>query len=231
MSGYGVSKPLPEQTVLQTQKLLFHQLKSDPLRPPRFRGADQTLRQFPFRGIRRRGVYIQLMLWALGVRERVDVLSWADFIRALKEANPLYGGPLWPDFIELDSLLSRYHNRLVLDFSVGWTAVAFTARGVPKERIGPFVAPTSARAHAEAPLGLYLLSADRLRRSLTGDMSEEFEAALSIHRYQKALGGVFCDPNLEMTLPNSPRDFHYRPPSRGARAVSCLTTLLGEFDF
>lgn len=182
-------------------------------------------------GILRRVGYTQRMLWVLGAREGIELPPWPDFALALGESRVLYGGVLWPDLISIETRLTEYHERLTLDFSVGWSAVAFTARGVSEKLIGRFAPPTVAMAHASAPFGLYLLSADRLRRSFDGEIPVEAETGLWLHRRQAGLGNYFCDPNLEVTLSPLPRDFHYRPPSRPRRALSALKTFArGRFD-
>ena len=148
--------------------------------------------------------------WILGFPEQARVTEKAEFLEACKRPEMVYGGFLWSD-LRPENLLESFHQRLLLDFQVGWDAVGLTSRG-PVD-LGPWSAPTSARAHHSAPYGLYLLSRDRLHRSLP---SKADELSLDLHSVQPQLGPIFCDPGLEVSFERA-REFHYKPPSALSR--------------
>jgi hypothetical protein len=153
--------------------------------------------------------------WILGYQDRADVVDVEEILQTPDPDRLVYGGFLWSD-LDLELLLPRFHSRLLLDFRVGWSAVGFSSRG--DAQLGPWSAPTSARPHQKAPFGLYLLSAGRLKESVCQNCSDLAEV---VHRNLTELGPVFCDPKLEVHI-QSPRDFRFRAPSIGGRAVSAL---------
>lgn len=171
------------------------------------------------------------MLWVLGTDNGVVVSQWSDFLQESRSEEVRYGGFLWPDIVSLEDKLVEYHPDLLRDFSVGWSAVVLPPKGATEPELAGFAPPTTARPHRAAPFGLYLLSADRLRLSFPIEAKQSREAALEAHRHQKTLGGYFCDPNLEISLPSGERDFHFRPSSRPERAASALKVFLtGRFE-
>lgn len=151
--------------------------------------------------------------WILGYREQVRRVEQDEFLGACGEPGVVYAGFLWSD-LEPCGYLERFHQRLLLDFRVGWSAVGFSCRG--PTHLGPWSAPTSARANSGAPFGLYLLSGVRLKTVKPGS-----DLALRIHSEQPALGPFFCDPRLEVSF-SEPRDFYYRPPSSWERFKSAF---------
>lgn len=163
------------------------------------------------------------MQWILGRKESPLLLTedwgkdWNSFWNAqFSQEDLCYGGFLWSDTLELPQTLSRLHPRLCFDFQAGWSAVGFVLRHGGKT-LGPWAVPTTARPHAQAPLGLYLLSPPRLQASvqaMTEDVSTSEHLCRLIHSQQKGLGPVFCDPNLELKLPHLERDFKYKAPSK-----------------
>lgn len=155
--------------------------------------------------------------WILGRKEGSERTDAGRFLEEFAAEEILYGGFLWAD-LKLDSLLSRFHSRLLLDLQSGWSAVGFASRGTA---LGAWTAPTSARPHAAAPFGLYLLSSDRLRKSVSGSAAHLAE---TVHGKQPELGPVFCDPKLEVQI-EGPRDFRYQPPSKRTQLVSALRYL------
>ena len=160
------------------------------------------------------------MQWILGRKESPLLLSkdWeknSSWTAELCRADLCYGGFLWGDTLELSQTMERLHSRLCFDFQAGWSAVGFALRGGGKN-LGPWAVPTTARPHARAPIGVYLLSPHRLQASLpTKEESyTNLELCHSVHLKQVGLGPIFCDPNLELELPCGQRDFHYRAPSK-----------------
>ena len=149
--------------------------------------------------------------WILGFTEQARVTEQAEFLESYERPGVIYGGFLWKD-LEPAKLIEEFHRRLLLDFQVGWTAVGMASRGPCK--LGPWSAPTSARAHHSAPFGLYLLSRERLQQSIEAKI--ELPLCEQIHERQTDLGPIFCDPGLEVTF-DSQRDFRYRTPSLWSR--------------
>lgn len=145
--------------------------------------------------------------WILGFTEQARVTEQAGFLESYAKPEVVYGGFLWRD-LDPARLVEGFHQRLLLDFQVGWTAVGMASRGPCK--LGPWSAPTSARAHHSAPYGLYLLSGERLRQSV--ETESGLPLSMQIHDRQPCLGPIFCDPGLEVTF-DSKRDFRYQPPS------------------
>lgn len=127
----------------------------------------------------------------------------------------VYGGFLSSHIENLETELEGFHEMLLKDFQAGWSAVAFAAQGEGAPA-GPFAAPTTARAHSGAPLGLYLLSGNRLRASFKVVLNMTPSASrleLGLHQAQLGLGVFFCDPNLEVCVRGKP-DFFYQAPTR-----------------
>lgn len=149
--------------------------------------------------------------WILGFTEQARVTEQAEFLDSHAKPEVVYGGFLWSD-LDPERLVERFHQRLLLDFQVGWTAVGMASRGPC--RLGPWSAPTSARAHRSAPYGLYLLSGARLRQSVETETG--IPLSVKVHDRQRRLGPIFCDPGLEVTY-DSKRDFRYQPPSIWSR--------------
>ena len=163
------------------------------------------------------------MQWILGREESPLLLAedpgrdWNSFLATeLSREELCYGGFLWSDILDLPQTIERLHSRLCFDFQAGWSAVGFVLREGGSS-LGPWTAPTTARPHARAPLGLYLLSPLRLRASLPtpweSTTTSEHLCRL-MHSRQRELGLTFCDPNLELKLPSGERDFQYQTPSR-----------------
>lgn len=159
------------------------------------------------------------MVWIIGEVEGPQFLSTVapEPSRLLAE-EVRYGGFLCSGIDDLVETIERLHERLLIDFESGWSAVGFTLSGSPRA-LGPWAPPTSARAHRLAPMGLYLLSRERLCESLA-----QSDDARAIHRLQPGLGPVFCDPLLELRGAVDP-DPEYRPPSRMSQTVSALRQL------
>jgi len=175
------------------------------------------------------------MRWLLGSETGVLFMphdwSWSQreyWQGQLCDPTLVYGGFVCEGIEDLEETLTGFHSRLCLDFRTGWSAVALTVRGVGAEqKLGPFSAPTTARAYPEAPLGLYLLSRDRLLSSLpTGPQFDRDPMGLCnrVHRSQKELGCFFCDPALEVQfrshLGSGVEDFQFRVPTQIGRLKS-----------
>lgn len=155
-----------------------------------------------------------------GYDEGLELCSFSELVGEVVSRPLVYAGFLWKDALHQTSLDQTIHGKLVRAFGAGWSAVGFCLVGV--STVGPWQVPTTARPHRTAPLGCYLLSGERLRRTLE-TLSEPVDP-LQIHLAQPALGSVFCDPGLELRV--SSHDFHYRPPSRLFRSVGMLKQLL-----
>ena len=160
--------------------------------------------------------------WILGWQDGAEVRDAKSFSQSYDREGLTYGGFLWAD-LDLSSLLPRFHPSSLLGFQAGWSAVGFSCR--TQESLGPWLAPTSARPHAHAPFGIYLLSQERLKRSLPDHVVDSRELAEAVHFRQPRMGPVFCDPKLEVRL-SGPRDFLFRPPSKRTVLLSALNYLI-----
>ena len=126
-------------------------------------------------------------------------------------------------------------RRMPLAFRSGWSALAVTARVQDKTLAGrftPYLAPTTPRPYASAPLGFALFHRERVApRVNAARRLGSLEWAVCLQATISTTDPVFCDPILEMNLSHHREDereaCRYSPPSYWSRVASALQALGG----
>ncbi len=159
-----------------------------------------------------------------GVQVLPDSSPWSrkEALVRLLASNVVAAGYVWEEF---QSALAPHHQRLLLNFQAGWEGVAWSVRG-PVD-LGRFSPPTAPGPTPTAPLGCYLLSLSRLRRTLLGLKTEPSQWPTQIHAGLGPSGGVFLDPRIELRS-DVERDYHYHEPGKIGRWARGLDYLFRE---